>query len=98
MEKMFVFSLYFSVEVDVLRLYVVFVFYVWQGVDRQGNVGKKNSRKRRNRKENKIVYFFWFLILQIQVLFVVLVLGQICVIGVLLVVDIGMDVGYEIRQ
>lgn len=98
MEKMSVLSLYPSAEADAPRPHAAPVLHAWQGADRQGNVGKKNSRKRRNRKENKIVYFPWSLTLQTQASSAAPVLGQTCVTGALSVADTGMDVGHETRQ
>ncbi|KAB0407227.1 hypothetical protein E2I00_012348 [Balaenoptera physalus] len=50
-----------------------------QEANSRGNVGKKSSRKGRNRKERKIVYFPWPLTLRTRASSAAAVLGNVCV-------------------
>lgn len=67
----------------------------WQEANSRGNVGKKNSHKRRNRKERKIVYFPCPLTLQTRASSAAPVLGNACVMGPLPSKSSEVSVGRE---
>lgn len=97
-EKMSALSLGPSSEADAPCPDEVPVHAAFHGPSSQGNTGKKNSRKRRNRKENKVVYLPWPLTLQTRASSAAPVLGQTCVTGALPVADSGVSAMYENRE
>ncbi|XP_019282383.2 uncharacterized protein LOC109253667 [Panthera pardus] len=97
-EKMSVLSLGPSAEADAPHAGEVPGHAALQGTSSQGNTGKKTSRKRRNRKENKVVYLPWPLTLQTRASSAAPVLGQTRVTGALPIADTGVGAVYENRE
>ncbi|XP_019660258.1 uncharacterized protein LOC109490362 [Ailuropoda melanoleuca] len=87
MENVSVLSSSLSAEVDGQCADAGQVGAALRGPDTLGNAGRKGSRKRRNRKQTKIVYFPWPLTLQTRASSAAPVLGRSRVLGALVFAD-----------
>lgn len=98
MDKRSVLSLCVRAEADALCPHMTPAHAALQGANSKRNIRKKNSCKRRNRKESESVYLPWPLMLQTQASSVAPILGQTCVVRALPVANTGVDVGHENRE
>ncbi|EPY82891.1 hypothetical protein CB1_000612004 [Camelus ferus] len=97
-DKMSDFSLYPSAEAEPSSPQEAPIHTTLQEANSRRNMGKKNSRKRRNRKEDKIVYLPWPLTLQTRASSAAPVLGHTCVTEPFPGDNIEITVGNETRE
>lgn len=98
MDKRSVLSLYLRAEADALCPHMTPAHAALQGANSKRNIRKKNSCKRRNRRESDSVYLPWPLTLQTRASSTAPVLGQTCVVRALPVANTGVDVRHENRK